>query len=152
MLTSWRRYSLQTQGCISLPFHARSAYSGVVLRAMLVMIDRKAAPYLRPYIGAREFLNGGDRHIAHGPCQDATAIEKVQETQTVIAAPVPEWDKVGGPDLITIGSLRRAMVRACQPASRQRAMEHISITDMGRLIVFPLRFDADRPSDAGSGR
>ena len=61
---------------------------------------------------------------------------------------------MGGPDVVTIGSLRRAMVRACQPASRQRALEHLSIPDMGRFIAFPLRhgFYADRPGDAGSRR
>lgn len=37
-------------------------FSGEERDAFLAQ-EPQAAPYLRPYIGAREFLNGGDRHI-----------------------------------------------------------------------------------------
>lgn len=42
-------------------------------RAAFIATEPQAEPYLRPYIGAREFLNGGDRHIINAsliPPQD----------------------------------------------------------------------------------
>lgn len=59
-------------------------FSGEQRKTFLAQ-EPAAAPYLRPYIGAREFLNGGDRHIlcaSEIPLQD---FKKMPLTKAVVS-------------------------------------------------------------------
>ena len=54
-------------------------------RDAFLATEPQAAPYLRPYVGAREFLNGGDRHIlcaSEIPPQD---FKNMPQTKAVVA-------------------------------------------------------------------
>lgn len=54
-------------------------------RAAFVASEPQAAPYIRPYIGAREFLNGGDRHILCAAAIPPQEFKNMPQTKAVIA-------------------------------------------------------------------
>ena len=59
-------------------------FSGEQRKAFLAQ-EPAAAPYLRPYIGAREFLNGGDRHILCASEIPLKDFKQMPLTKTVVA-------------------------------------------------------------------
>ena len=54
-------------------------------RAAFVASEPGAAKYIRPYIGAREFLNGGDRHILCAAEIPPQEYKKMPQTKAVVA-------------------------------------------------------------------
>lgn len=54
-------------------------------RDAFLATEPQAAPYIRPYIGAREFLNGGDRHILCAATIPPQEFKNMPQTKAVIA-------------------------------------------------------------------